>query len=107
MSFRGNPVFSDVLDAGTRWIREQWEREVADGLTDLGWTAWAREQGMIVSGNPTQWDDIRRVNVSLISQVVKPFEDGGNAPGGVYEPVMRRITPLEGKRRRRRRRPAA
>ncbi len=104
MSFRGNPAFSDILDPGTRWLRSAWEEAIASGETTLGWTAWARASGMIVSGNPTQWDDIRRVSLAPLSQVVKQFEGGADSPGGLHEPKMARIVPVEGKRQRRRRR---
>lgn len=102
MPYSGNPAFRDVLDPATKWLRAEWERQTAAGETDLGWSAWARAQGIIVSTSPTQWDDLRRVSLVPLSSVVQQTDDA-TSPGAFNEPAMSRIVPPEGRRRRKRR----
>ena len=102
MPYSGNPAFRDVLDPATKWLRTEWERQVAAGETELGWSAWARDQGIIVSTSPTQWDDLRRVSLLPLSSVVRQTEDA-SSPGAFNDPPMTRIVPPEGRRRRKRR----
>jgi hypothetical protein len=97
----GNPAFDGVeLEPGTQWFRKQWEALVAAGETDLGWSAWAREMGIVVVANHG-WDDFRPGRSTLLpmSAVERPFEDS-NSPGATREVMMHKISPAEPGRRR-------
>ena len=101
----GNPAFGGVeLEPSTQWLRQRWEEEVEAGKTTLGWTAWARELGIIVVSNHG-WDDLRPGRSTLVplSSVERPLEDS-TSPGATREVEMHPIVQVEAGRRRPRRR---
>jgi hypothetical protein len=97
----GNPALAGVeLEPSTQWLRKHWEALSASGETELGWTAWAREMGIIVVANHG-WDDLRPGRSTLLpmSAVERPFEDS-NSPGASRELLMHKINPAEPGRRK-------
>ena len=111
MGWTGNPAFRDATgDSGANWLRSHWKAEVKNGRTALSFRAWCRELGIITTGNPTGWDDIRRVSLVPLSSVGYSIGDG-TGPWADREPEMSPIMPADGprhrksKRRRRRQLP--
>lgn len=56
---RNGPLRGIESEPGTAFLRRAWKRERAEGKTDLGFTAWARAAGIVVSSDHG-WDDLRR-----------------------------------------------
>ena len=69
MGWMGNPAFKDADDAGSKWLKSHWKAEVKNKRTTLSFRAWCRELGVITAGNPSGWDDIRRVSMVPLSSV--------------------------------------
>lgn len=110
MGWMGNPAFKDADDAGSKWLKSHWKAEVKNKRTALSFRAWCRDLGVITAGNPSGWDDIRRVSMVPLSSV-NHFVGDSSGPGGEREPEMSPILPADGprhrksKRRRRRQLP--
>ena len=99
MGWMGNPAFKDADDEGAKWLRSHWKAETKNGRTVLSFRAWCRELGVITAGNPSGWDDIRRVSMVPLSSV-NHFVGESGGPGGEREPEMTAILPVDGPRRR-------
>lgn len=86
-------------DDGLLWLRERWQAAVDAGETELGWTAWCAESGIMAADNHG-WDDKRRVRIVSIESLTERRDHGPR-----HEPQMHPIIPLDEYRKRRRRRP--
>jgi hypothetical protein len=100
MGWLGNPAFRDADDIGAKWLKAKWKEETREGRTSLSFRAWSREQGFFTGGNPTGWDDLRRVSMVPLSSVMLAVGEGGS-PGGEREPEMAPLVSIDGPRRRR------
>jgi|688.fasta_scaffold1775043_2 hypothetical protein len=87
------PIAGIEMEEGTRWLREHWQGLRDAGETELSFSAWARESGVIVSSDHG-WDDRRRRHVSSLNALI----DQGDDDRAPFDET--RISPIRTARRR-------
>lgn len=68
------PIAGIEMEEGTRWLRQKWSELKDAGETQLSFSAWAKEMGVIVSSDHG-WDDRRRRQVSSLDSLIDQAND--------------------------------